>query len=238
MHQVHHVRSTGVPAAIPTLHPNGDRKVYPRDSVRIFDNEFLERFSHVHPAVPAFLWIPLIAVLVYRSFAVHENDVANFALYGFAGLFFWTLTEYALHRFIFHFPAKSPFGLRMVYLMHGLHHEDPADPTRLVMPPLPAIIYSAILIPVFRYFIGAQYAEAFIAFFLVGYLAYDYTHYYIHHFNARTPVGKFLKKHHLRHHFANYESKWGVSNPLWDYVFGSVEVKGESKDSASRIKTA
>jgi sterol desaturase/sphingolipid hydroxylase (fatty acid hydroxylase superfamily) len=149
------------------------------------------------------------------------------------------LTEDALHRFVFHYPAKTPFGNRMVYLMHGLHHEDPADPTRLVMPPAPAAIYSAILFPVFRYLVGAEYAEAFIACFLMGYLAYDYTHYFIHHFTPRTPVGKFLKKHHLMHHYANYESRWGVSNPLWDYVFGTAsDVKEESKDSASRVKTA
>jgi dihydroceramide fatty acyl 2-hydroxylase len=232
-------RSSGIPAPLTSnLTPTGERKVYPRDSVRLFESDLLEKLSHVNPVVPALLWIPIIAALIYRSFAVHENTALDFALYGFAGLFFWTFLEYALHRFVFHYPAKSEFGNRMVYLMHGLHHEDPADPTRLVMPPVPALIYTAILVPIFRFFCGPNYFEAFTAFFLIGYLAYDYIHFYVHHFTPRFPVGKFLKKYHLKHHFANYESKWGVSNPLWDYVFGTVESKSESKDRSARITTA
>jgi sterol desaturase/sphingolipid hydroxylase (fatty acid hydroxylase superfamily) len=225
MQQVRHVKS-GIPAPLKSnLTSTGEKKVYPRDSVRLFESDFLERFTHVHPAVPAFLWIPAVAALIYRSFAVHGNSVGEVVGYGFLGLFFWSIVEYALHRFIFHFPAESPFANRMVYLIHGLHHEDPADPTRLVMPPLPAIIYAAILFPVFVWVLGASHAESFIAFFMVGYLAYDYIHYYVHHFTPANPVGKFLKKYHFIHHFSNYDSKWGVSNPLWDYVFRTVEPK-------------
>lgn len=239
MQHAQSTRSTGIPEPLTSnLTSTGERKVYPRDSVRLFKSDLLEKFTHVHPVVPALFWIPIVGLLTYRSFAVHENTLLDFLGYGFLGLFFWTFIEYFLHRFVFHYPAKSPLGNRIIYLMHGLHHEDPADPTRLVMPPTPALIYAAILFPTFRFFLGATYVEAFIAFFLVGYLAYDYIHYYVHHFNPKNPVGKFLKKFHLMHHFADYESRWGVSNPLWDYVFGTAESKNESKDHASRAKTA
>jgi len=210
----------GIPEPLKTnLTPSGEKKVYPRDSVRLFKSDFLEAFTHVHPIVPLLIWTPVIAILVYRSFAVHQNSILDFVTYGFFGIFLWTLTEYVLHRFVFHYPAKSALGNRIVYVVHGLHHEDPIDPTRLVMPPLPAAIYSIILFPLFRFFTGPTHAEAFIACFLVGYLAYDYTHYAVHHFTPRTNFGKFLKKHHLLHHFSNYESRWGVSTPLWDMVF-------------------
>lgn len=238
MQQVHPVKS-GIPEPLKSnLTSTGEKKVYPRDSVRLFESDFLERFTHVHPVVPLMIWVPVIAALIYRSFAVHGNTGVEFAAFGFLGLFFWTLVEYGLHRFAFHYKAKSAFGNRIVYLVHGLHHEDPLDPTRLVMPPLPAAIYAALLVPVFRFFLGAEHCEAFIACFLVGYLAYDYIHYYVHHFTPKFALGKFLKRYHLLHHYANYDSKWGVSNPLWDYVFGTVEAKGESRDPASRIKTA
>lgn len=241
MHQAR--SSTGIPAPLKTnLTATGEKKQYPRDSVRLFESDLLERLSHVNPVVPALIWIPIVAALIYRSFAVHENTLGGFALYSFLGLFVWTFIEYTLHRFVFHFPAKSAFGNRVIYLMHGLHHEDPADPTRLVMPPAPAAIYALLLFPIFRYFVGAEYVEAFIAAFLVGYLAYDYIHFYVHHFNPKNPVGKFLKKFHLLHHFADYDSRWGVSNPLWDYVFGTAAPKdapdSEPKNGASRIKTA
>jgi sterol desaturase/sphingolipid hydroxylase (fatty acid hydroxylase superfamily) len=231
--------STGIPDPLKSnLTATGEKKVYPRDSVRLFESDLLEKFTHVHPIVPLLIWAPVVAILIYRSLVTHGNTVLDFLGYGFLGLIFWTFIEYTLHRFVFHYPAKSALGNRLVYLMHGLHHEDPADPTRLVMPPAPAAIYALILFPTFRYFLGPVHVEAFIAFFVLGYLAYDYIHYFVHHFTPRTPVGKFLKKHHLMHHFADYESKWGVSNPLWDYIFGTVVSKGESKDRASRIKTA
>lgn len=213
--------------------PSGGKKVYPRDSVRLFKSDFLERFTHVHPIVPFLIWAPIVSILIYRSFAVHALGIVEFFLYGAMGLFVWTLTEYLLHRFAFHYPAKGPIGNRIVYIMHGLHHDDPVDPTRLVMPPLPAVIYAMILFPVFRFAVGATHAEAFIAFFMIGYLAYDYIHYYVHHFNPKNKVGKYLKRYHLVHHFADHDAKWGVSNPLWDYVFGTVKMK-QPKDKTVR----
>jgi sterol desaturase/sphingolipid hydroxylase (fatty acid hydroxylase superfamily) len=57
----------------------------------------------------------------------------------------------------------------------------------------------------------------------VGYLCYDYIHFATHHFRPRTRVGKFLKQHHMLHHFAEHGSRWGVSSPMWDYVFGTLE---------------
>lgn len=213
------------------------KKIYPRDSIRLFKNTFWERFTHVNPLVPLLLWGPVITLLIYRSITLHAVSSLGLLLYGFLGLFFWTLTEYALHRFIFHFPATSPLGKRLVYIAHGLHHEDPVDPTRLVMPPLPAMIYASILFWIFRIILGPVSVETFMAFFLIGYLAYDYTHYYVHFATPKNTVGKFLKRYHMQHHFADYEAKWGVSNPFWDYVFGTVESKSESR-SGSRVSSA
>ncbi len=226
--------SSGIPDPIQS---GGVKKVYPRDSVRLFKSDFLERFTHVHPVVPLLIWVPVIGVLLYRSLFVFGVDGLEFALYAFLGLFTWSFIEYVLHRFVFHYPAKTAFGNRMVYILHGLHHEDPVDPTRLVMPPLPAIIYAGILFTTFRMIFGPTYVETFMAFFMMGYLAYDYTHFYIHFVTPKHALGKYLKRYHMQHHFADYEAKWGVSNPLWDYVFGTVNSKTENRN-ASRVKTA
>jgi sterol desaturase/sphingolipid hydroxylase (fatty acid hydroxylase superfamily) len=40
--------------------------------------------------------------------------------------------------------------------------------------------------------------------------------------------GKYLKKFHMDHHFAEMGAKWGVSSPLWDIVFGTVEERRTS----------
>lgn len=220
MQQTRPANSTSELSGIPdAMRSNGVKKVYPRDSVRLFKSDLLERFTHVNPVMPLVLWIPVIGTLIYRSMTLHGLSLFALAVCAVLGLFFWTLTEYLLHRFVFHYPAKTPFGNRVVYILHGLHHEDPVDPTRLVMPPLPALIYSSLLFVIFRVVIGPTYVEAFMAFFLIGYLAYDYIHFYVHFFTPTTAVGKFLKRYHMQHHFADHDAKWGVSNPLWDYIF-------------------
>jgi sterol desaturase/sphingolipid hydroxylase (fatty acid hydroxylase superfamily) len=59
----------------------------------------------------------------------------------------------------------------------------------------------------------------------VGYLAYDMIHYYVHHFAPKNRVAKFLRAYHLAHHFKNHERGFGVSSPVWDYVFGTKPAK-------------
>lgn len=202
-------------------------------SIRIFKSDFLERFTHVHPAVPLVMWTPVIGALLYRSFAVHEISIASFVLASVLGLLLWTLVEYVLHRFAFHAKPEGAYGKRVVYIMHGLHHDDPNDPTRLVMPPLPALIYAVLLFVVFRALMGPVFVEPFFAFFLVGYLAYDYIHYYVHHFTPKTKVGKWLKQNHMLHHFAEHGARWGVSSPLWDAILGTLEEKKPPKKAVS-----
>jgi sterol desaturase/sphingolipid hydroxylase (fatty acid hydroxylase superfamily) len=211
---------------------SAQKREYPRDSVRLFKSDFLEQFTHVHPIVPALVWIPVAIYLAYRAFS-HDVSIAEFLVWSSAGFVAMTLIEYLLHRFVFHFPAKSPITARIVYVMHGLHHEDPQDPTRLVMPPLPAAIYGAVFYLTFRAIFGGVYVDAFFSGFLVSYLAYDYIHYYVHHFTPRNRIGKFLKRYHMVHHFSDYEAKWGVSNPVWDYVFRTVESRAPNKAASS-----
>jgi sterol desaturase/sphingolipid hydroxylase (fatty acid hydroxylase superfamily) len=133
----------------------------------------------------------------------------------------WTLTEYCLHRFVFHYPARSGLGKRFVYLFHGNHHDDPRDKTRLVMPPAGAIPIMAALFFLFGLVIPAPWIEPFGAFFIVGYLIYDYIHYATHHFPMKNPVAKYLRRYHLKHHYSGEPGRYGVSSPLWDIVFGT-----------------
>jgi len=202
-------------------------------SIRLFKSDFLEQFTHVHPALPALLWGPVMVWLFYTSYVnTTLGLVSLFALFGF-GILVWTFTEYTLHRFVFHYEARSQVGKRIVYLMHGLHHDDPKDPTRLVMPPLPALIYAFLLFSVFKATLGPIYVMPFFSGFLLGYLAYDYIHYYVHHFNPKTRLGKYLKRYHLVHHFKDHGAKWGVSSPLWDYVLGTAEERSVNADERS-----
>ena len=190
-------------------------------SIRLFENEILERLSHVHPITPLVFWSPVAAWLLWRSVTIDQFGPGALAGMAVAGIFTWTLAEYVLHRFVFHFPAKSKLGKWLVFLFHGNHHHDPKDKTRLVMPPAGGVPIMALLYLFFELFIPQPWLQPFFAFFIVGYLIYDYIHYATHHFPMRNPVAKYLKHYHLKHHFSGESGRYGVSSPLWDLVFGS-----------------
>lgn len=191
-------------------------------SERLFKNDILESLTHVHPIIPLLFWSPVVVFLLWRSVSIHELAALQIATMAIPGLLIWTLTEYLLHRFVFHFAASSNFGKRLVHLFHGVHHDLPNDKTRLVMPPAGAVIVMSILWGLFSLVIPALWVEPFTAFFLIGYLIYDYTHYATHHFRMRHPLLQALKRHHMQHHFTTHEAKFGVSSPLWDRVFGTL----------------
>jgi hypothetical protein len=129
----------------------------PYKSLRVFKNPILERFTHVHPLTPLILWAPIAGWLIWRSFAVHQMSLASVALLGACGFFLWTLVEYLLHRYFFHLEGESPFIQRMHFLIHGLHHDDPQDPTRLVMPPVASILIAIVLYNCFRGILGEMW---------------------------------------------------------------------------------
>lgn len=197
-------------------------KKHSGQSIRIFKNPVLESFTHVHPIVPLLLWSPVVVYLFYRSIVIKQINTLEIFSWVLAGLLLWTFTEYTLHRFVFHWDAKSRAGKYFVFLFHGLHHDDPQDPTRLVMPPVPAILIVIFLWMSFSLIFPDQYIDILMANFLIGYLCYDYIHYATHHFPMTSPVGKYLRKYHLQHHYSGEDSKYGVSSPLWDYIFNTV----------------
>jgi sterol desaturase/sphingolipid hydroxylase (fatty acid hydroxylase superfamily) len=197
----------------------GLRSSYP--SLRVFDNPALEWFTHVHPLTPLVLWGPGILWLIWRSFAVHGLSAAAVFAFAVAGLMTWSLTEYLLHRHLFHMRPRGPVRARLQFMIHGLHHDDPLDPTRLVLPPVATAVGAVVFYTALRWLLGPVWGEAVFAFFGVGYLLYDYIHYASHRCSPRTRIGRALKRNHMRHHWATPDAQWGVSSPLWDYVFGT-----------------
>jgi sterol desaturase/sphingolipid hydroxylase (fatty acid hydroxylase superfamily) len=190
-------------------------------SIRLFKNDFFEWFSHIHPLTPLVFWGPIASWFIWRGYSHDGLSLLAVLTLGAGGLLTWSLAEYVLHRFVFHFKPTTPAGERWVFIMHGIHHADPMDPTRLVMAPLVAFLLAAIFYPIFWAVLGAELVSPFFGFFIVGYLCYDYTHYAVHHFTQRTSWGKSLKQNHMLHHYVNHDLRWGVSTPLWDYVFGT-----------------
>jgi len=204
-------------------------------NIRLFENPWLESQTHIHPATPALFWLPIVGYLFYRSFAVHALPVTEVLGLFVGGMFFWTFAEYVLHRWVFHYHPSSKLGKRIAYLAHGIHHDDPDDGTRLVMPVIPAVIIASFFYGLFRLILGPVYTEPFMASFLVGYLCYDYIHYYTHHFIPKTALGRWLKQNHMLHHYKYPELMWGVSSPLWDRVFGTFPVSKSAQQNPQAL---
>jgi 4-hydroxysphinganine ceramide fatty acyl 2-hydroxylase len=138
------------------------------------------------------------------------------------GIAAWTLLEYGLHRFVFH----SEIGNRTIAgLLNGSHLEHHAQPREvrhllvhtsygLVVSTLVYILLLATLRDSFR-------ATGLLAGVWMGFLYYESVHYRVHLSNSPGALIGFQRRAHFHHHFRAPDVCFGVTTPLWDYVFGS-----------------
>jgi len=200
----------------------GTRTRRQEEPIRLFRSDLLEFFTHVHPITVLVIWVPVFLYFLVRGILDRPAAVpAGLAL----GIFLWTLTEYILHRFVFHFKPRNSFQERIGFLFHGVHHAQPQCKTRLVMPlpvsiPL-ALIFYGLFYLILNILLGVNWLEPLFSGFITGYLIYDLTHYATHHFPMRSGYLKFLKRYHMQHHYKAPDKLFGVSSPIWDYVFNT-----------------
>lgn len=198
------------------------------EPIRLFKSDFLEFFTHISPVTVVVIWLPVAVFFFIRGILIKPELISfGFVLFGFLlGLFLWTLAEYLLHRFLFHYKPKTPQQEKIFYLFHGVHHEQPQCKTRLVMPPVVsiplALLFYGFYDLLFSKLLAAPFLTASVfSGFIIGYLIYDITHYATHHWPMRRGFLKALKRHHMRHHYKTPNQRFGVSSPLWDYIFGT-----------------
>lgn len=185
----------------------------------MFESDFLERFSRINPVTIFVVWVPVTLGMLYRSWSQRSLALLTMTALFAAGLLMWTLCEYVLHRWVFHWMEDSPRGRRIHFLLHGVHHDFPNDKDRLVMPLGFSIPLGLIFFGAFYVLFGLTVAQPLFAGLTLGYLWYDGTHYAVHHFKQTTRLGRFVKRHHMRHHHMDHDGGFGVSSPLWDLAF-------------------
>ena len=196
--------------------------------IRLFRSDLLEGLTRVHPAVVVVVWVPVIVWFVGSAWRARERtgmSATELLLAHGLGLLVWTLVEYLLHRYVFHFSPRNPpaWLQRLIFLFHGIHHVQPWDKQRLVMPPGVSIPLAVVFYALFAWVLaGVLAAPAWLApvfgAFLAGYLAYDLLHYAAHHLSMDVAVGRWLKRYHLLHHHQTPDARFGVSSPLWDVL--------------------
>ncbi len=188
-----------------------------RDSPKMFESRWLDALSRVHPAVVVAIFAP--AALLLGAWGLEKVSLLGMLGLAAGGYALWTLFEYWLHRVVFHFEPEKGLGARLHWIIHGIHHEHPNDPLRLVMPPSVSLPLGAVVFGAIYLVFGPRYAPGLGAGFFAGYLAYDMIHYYVHHFRPRGRVGRMLRERHMRHHFQDETRGFGISAPYWDEVF-------------------
>lgn len=203
------------------------------ESVRMFKSNFLEIFSKVHWTVPLFIFVPTIGFLLFQAFSSSTTSLTTIIIWFVGGIGVWTITEYFLHRFVFHYEPPGKIGKRLHFIFHGVHHDYPNDSWRLVMPPAVSIPLAYLFYLLFRSLVPGDEFYAFFAGFLAGYLCYDMLHYAIHHAPMKGKIWMALKAHHLKHHFKDPDKGYGVSSPIWDVVIGTQFKSGKIKEKGS-----
>jgi sterol desaturase/sphingolipid hydroxylase (fatty acid hydroxylase superfamily) len=198
----------------------------------MFETRWLDKLTRVHPIIPVLVFVPAILIL----FALGQEGVAwpKATAMIAAGWLFWTLTEYWIHRVIFHFEPEEGFGARLHWMIHGVHHDHPNDPLRLVMPPSVSIPLASLFVVGFHAVMPSAEANLFAVGFLTGYVVYDELHYHLHHRMPTTRLGKLMRELHMRHHFQDDTTGFGISAPYWDVIFGTLSRRRAAADERSQ----
>ena len=184
----------------------------------MFDNRVIELLSRSNPFKIAILHISLISSVLTYGLLNFELSASVGILLFISGIFSWTLAEYVIHRFIFHWSSRNRILKVIHYALHGHHHENPTDSNHLFMPPIPVLVISFFLFSIFFLFIN-KFAFYFFPGFELGYLVYSMIHYSVHLKPYSNGIMRKLWIHHGKHHYENSNMRYGVSNTFWDHVF-------------------
>lgn len=213
------------------------KKIHNKGQAQLFRNSYLEYLTKTHPLVIWGIYLPILILFPYYASNKLSFDGLTIFLTFLGGVFFWTFTEYILHRFLFHHHPETEKGKKINYILHGNHHEYPRDRERLFMPVTPSLILSSVFFVCF-YIVMGKYAFSFFPGFMLGYLMYGSMHYAIHAWNPPFKWMKGLWRNHHLHHYKHSDKGFGVSSTLWDHVFGTMyDLKNEieNKDKVKEL---
>jgi sterol desaturase/sphingolipid hydroxylase (fatty acid hydroxylase superfamily) len=164
-----------------------------------------------------FVVYPVVIVGLTAVGIAHSTwtERAEWSVIALAGFLLWTLLEYVLHRAVLH--KKTYFAP-----MHGQHHASPLS--FIGTPPWVSVVVlsACFLVPVWWRW-GFAVADALTVGVMIGYCWYGLVHHIIHHHAHQKSFTFFdeLRAWHLRHHYSPKQGNFGVTTPLWDYVFRS-----------------
>ena len=195
--------------------------VYPnKKAPELFKKKSLNKLTWSNPILIFGMYLIIGGGLIYLASDYYDYSILAIVLLFICGLFTWTFAEYIMHRFLYHKIKDASYDKGFQYMFHGIHHSYPNDKSKLILPPIPSLIVAGTLFGVFYLAMGNA-AFSFAPGVMIGYSLYMWIHYVIH--NYPTPKRfNFWWKHHNIHHFQQHDRAFGVSTPIWDYIFRTV----------------
>ncbi len=200
------------------------RKPQNRGTKVLFKNPIIERLSRTNSAVPISIFLGFSTFLMAWGYTYSNLSAWTQTAVFLFGLILFSFVEYLVHRYVFHMITNTKLREKIQYAFHGVHHEFPKDTSRLAMPPVISVVIVALLFLIFRFTIG-EYTFGFLPGFITGYSMYLLVHYIVHAYQPPKNFFKTLWIHHGIHHYKDHERAFGVSSPLWDYIFRTMPKK-------------
>jgi len=202
------------------------RDIIPQKSgtAKMFKNPVLEKLTASHASIPIVMLLIFAAGFLYWGIKHDLLNVNQFIFMSILGFFSWTLFEYVVHKYVYHMLPTNNIRGWIQYNLHGVHHEYPKDRSRLAMPPIMITALSFLFLFLFQLVMG-DFTFAFTPGYLLGYAGYLGVHYLLHALQPPNNVFKVLWVNHSIHHYKDPDVAYGVSSPLWDYVFRTLPKK-------------
>ena len=197
-------------------------------------NRQVDRFQLYKPYIFYTVVLSVMQFAVVRSGA---SSIASAAGLFVVGLLTWGLYEYSIHRWVLHRePKEEGFNLPG-NLTHLRHHADPNSLQRLNVQLSESVPVCVSYVLLAWALTGSwQAATHLFTGLMAGYFFYEYLDFQAHHGTSRGRLTRYFRKYHLQHHHYDATVRFGVTSPLFDYIFGTFHI--EKRGSVNRTNAA
>ncbi|MEM8665121.1 MAG: sterol desaturase family protein [Pseudomonadota bacterium] len=142
------------------------------------------------------------------------------------GVAVYTLVEYLMHRFVYHWEPESKFWRIVTADMgrsHMGHHRNPAKYGGGINGNQPPIVLIAAVLALGAYFTPFPTAFGLMAVTTgaINYVGQEFVHFGTHHLPMNNRMMRAMKRHHMLHHYQDEHSNYGLFWPVWDWILGT-----------------
>src|SRR5215213_4090142 len=197
-------------------------------------NQQVNRFQLYKPFI---FYTAILSAMQYAVVRSGASSLPAAAGLFVGGLLTWGLYEYVTHRWVLHREPKAEGFNLPGNLTHLRHHADPNSLQRLNVQLSESVPVCVVYFLLAWALAGSwQAATHLYTGLIAGYFFYEYLDYQAHHGTSRGRLTRYFRKYHLQHHHHDATVRFGVTSPLFDYLFGTFHI--EQRESVSRTRAA